>query len=189
MNRREFLLRSPKTSRNQAEFVQVLGLEPYTGEWTFKQASHLLRRTMFGATKQDTESILPLSMTQAVDKLLASSPDPSEPVTYTNSGNITQGKPWTSAPYEANSENQRLTFVQSWWIEQMLNQAISLREKMVLFWHNHSACGGNTVKDVAIISPSGLSSLNSIAPPIPPFLAFACTEAIISLIWLKSILL
>ncbi|MBK9248951.1 MAG: hypothetical protein IPM69_12755 [Ignavibacteria bacterium] len=72
MNRREFLLRSPKTSPNiQAEFVQVLGLEPYTGEWTYKQASHLLRRTMFGATKQDTESILALSMTQAVDKLLA----------------------------------------------------------------------------------------------------------------------
>ncbi len=148
MNRREFLLRSPKfTPKNQAESLLAAGLEPYSGPWTFKQASHLLRRTMFGATKQDTETVLALSMSQAVDMLLAPVAAPDEPKAYVNSGGVTQGNPWTAASYEANLEGQRLAFVQSWWIDLMTHQTISLREKMVLFWHNHFSCGANSVKD------------------------------------------
>jgi uncharacterized protein (DUF1800 family) len=148
MNRREFLLRSPKiTPKNQAETFLAAGLEPYSGEWTHKQASHLLRRTMFGATKQNIDTVLGLSMLQAVDMLLAPTAAPSEPKAYVNSGGVTQGNPWTSASYDGNLEGQRLAFLQSWWIELMSQHTISLREKMVLFWHNHFACGANTVKD------------------------------------------
>ncbi|MFN8360263.1 MAG: DUF1800 domain-containing protein [Candidatus Kapaibacterium sp.] len=148
MNRREFLLRSPKlTPKNQAESIQAAGLEPYTGEWTYKQASHLLRRTMFGATKQDTETILALTMSQAVDKLLTAGTDPDEPKAYVASGSVAQGNSWAAAAYDGNLENQRLTFVQSWWIDLMGRQSLSLREKMVLFWHNHFSCGANSVKD------------------------------------------
>jgi uncharacterized protein (DUF1800 family) len=145
MNRRDFLLRSSKKPFSPPA-VQSAGLEPYTGEWTAKQASHLLRRAMFGATPKDIAEILKGTMTQAVNTLLT--PIPADaPVAYVATGSVAQGQPWAAASYDSNQENQRLTLLQSWWIKLMLNQGISLTEKMALFWHNHFSCGANSVKD------------------------------------------
>lgn len=144
MNRRDFLLRSSKTLPPPS--VQTAGLEPYTGEWTAKQARHLLRRAMFGSTPKDVSVILKGSMSQAVDMLITPVPAPA-PIAYVNSGSVTQGQSWATAGYDSNQENARLTFLQSWWIKLMLDQGISLTEKMTLFWHNHFSCGANSVKD------------------------------------------
>jgi len=56
------------------------GLEPYVGPWGFDQAAHLLRRTMFGATRADIQAMTGLPMDQAVAQLLADSAAPSPPV-------------------------------------------------------------------------------------------------------------
>src|SRR6266850_3292594 len=56
------------------------GLEPYQGPWGFDQAAQLLRRTMFGATRADIQTMMGMPMDQAVAQLLADSPAPSPPV-------------------------------------------------------------------------------------------------------------
>lgn len=145
MNRRDFLLRSSK-KRFSPPAIESAGLEPYTGEWTSKQAYHLLRRAMFGATPKDVAVILKGNMSQAVDMLLSPVPA-AAPIAYVATGGVAQGQPWATAGYDANQENSRLTQLQSWWIKLMLDQGISLTEKMTLFWHNHFSCGANSVKD------------------------------------------
>ncbi len=146
MNRRDFLLRSSKKTFSPPPVIQSAGLEQYTGEWTVKQATHLLRRAMFGAIPKDVSVILKGSMSQAVNSLLTPV-SAAAPIAYVNTGGVAQGQPWTSAGYDANQENSRLTQLQSWWIKLMLEQGVSLTEKMTLFWHNHFSCGANAVKD------------------------------------------
>lgn len=133
------------------------GLEQYTGPWTFEQAAHLLRRTMFGAKKADVDRVLGKSMSDTVDLLLASWTPPSPPVapkdeTYrdTNGNTITvlkAGEVWVNAAYESKVDTQRLQSLQSWWIGLMVDQDISVREKMTLFWHNHFASEYTDVLD------------------------------------------
>lgn len=122
-------------------------LEPYTGPWGFEQVAHLLRRAMFSTKKEHIDLLMQSTMHQAVAQLLAPQTAPAEPIAYVASGAVQQGKPWSTATYEAGQEGLRLTMLQSWWIGQMLNQQISLTEKMTLFWHNHFATGANNVKD------------------------------------------
>src|SRR5437868_1174906 len=43
---------------------------PYTGQWTRKEAVHLLKRTMFGSVKTNVDHLLTLTVSQAVDELL-----------------------------------------------------------------------------------------------------------------------
>jgi uncharacterized protein (DUF1800 family) len=176
MNRRTFLAKaSQKKSRSRksilpADLKQIevvnkfankvlpqvarttAGLEPYTGTWGFDQASHLLRRTMFGIKKSDVQSMLSFSMNQVVAQLLADIPLPLPPVnTNTLDIDVPIGQTWVNSPktdsngYNPNSS--RIQSMKSWWIGLMLNQGISLREKMTLFWHNHFVSETNIVSD------------------------------------------
>src|SRR3954470_10094122 len=75
MDRREFLTaRRKKESRQQKPspkpFRTESGLIQYSGQWTINEVTHLLKRTMFGATKADIDYFLSRSMSQAVDELL-----------------------------------------------------------------------------------------------------------------------
>ncbi len=120
------------------------GLEPYSGPWGFDQAAHLLRRTMFGATHADIKSILGGgSASAAVDRLLAPKPTPGAPKIVKG----TAEQDWVNGPYVAGDDNLQMTYCLSWWVSLMLQQEISIVEKMTLFWHNHFSCAYVTVKD------------------------------------------
>ena len=126
----------PKVARTQA------GIEPYAGSWGVDQASHLLRRTMFGATKNDIQNIMALSLDQAVAQLLADLPTPDPPVnTNALDIDVPVGQTWVVSPKTDsngyNPNNSRTQSFKAWWIGLMLNQQVSLREKMTLFLHNH----------------------------------------------------
>jgi len=126
----------PHVARTQS------GLEPYAGPWGFDQVAHLLRRTMFGATKSDVQSMMTLSIDQVVAQLLADQTPPEPPVnTNTNDIDVPIGQTWvTAAKLNTNGNNpnsSRIQSLKSWWIGLMLDQTISLREKMVLLWHDH----------------------------------------------------
>lgn len=155
MNRRNFITasgiltggatptRNRGAGRSEAASVGV-GLEPYTGPWGAEQAAHLLRRTIIGLRREDVQSVAALSMSAAVDRLLTINPAPPPPTAYVSGSE----KPnWTTEAYVAGSDTNYQTYLLSWWLEQMLTQGISLREKMVLFWHNHFATGAVSVKD------------------------------------------
>jgi uncharacterized protein (DUF1800 family) len=120
------------------------GLAPYTGAWTKDEAIHLLRRTMFGFTRQDVDDFKAMGMQTAVNTLLYApyTPPPVPVNDYNNPDftdpNIPFGQTFINEPYDPDvDEGYRVESVRAWWIRQMMKNEPSIREKMVLFWHNH----------------------------------------------------
>jgi uncharacterized protein (DUF1800 family) len=146
------LLTAAKVDTSSAQGVKRKQLRtstttaPYTGQWTRTEAVHLLKRTMFGATKADVDHMLTLTVSQAVDELINTiTSTPSPPLnsygtvdpdpyvafgaTWVNDLNVTMG----------NVIGDREISLISWWVSNMLAQGRSLEQKMTLFWHNHLA--------------------------------------------------
>ena len=133
------------------------GLDPYTGPWEFAEAAHLIRRTMFGVKKSDVELLLTMSMEDAVDYLLDVDNAPLDPPVnnyYYIDGteefgyddpNVTFGDTWIHADYDEEAEGLRIESFRGWWVDQMVNQKVSIKEKMLLFWHNHFATQASEV--------------------------------------------
>ena len=119
------------------------GLAPYTGPWTRAEVIHLLRRTLFGPTKADTDYFLGKTMQQAVDEILnAPYTPPTGPVNDYNNADFSDpavpfGQSFLNATYEPAAEPYRAESTRAWWLRQMLDSGRSIREKMTLFWHNH----------------------------------------------------
>lgn len=97
--------------------------------WNLDTARHLLNRCLFGYTRADlTKALSVASADQFVrEYLLADQPPPAPP-----GGWVTEmpaaGNPMASVRYA------ELT---TWWLKRMRTEGTSMREKMVLFWHNH----------------------------------------------------
>ncbi|MCO4818206.1 MAG: DUF1800 domain-containing protein [Bacteroidetes bacterium] len=131
----------------------MAGIDTYKGSWTNNEVLHLLRRTMFGATKSDINYFASMSMSDAVDELLnPSSFKPSPPVNNYNNGRITDpdialGDTWVNGPTNATLQNARVNSLRSWWYGQMLGQDRSILEKMTLFWHNHFSTETQVYRD------------------------------------------
>ena len=47
------------------------------------------------------------------------------------------GVTWLNGVYEPTNDGVYSSYLKAWWVGLMVNQGISLRERMVLFWHNH----------------------------------------------------
>lgn len=125
----------------------------YTGNFGTKEITHLLKRCLFGAKRSEINSFLGLNISNAVDILLQDNPLPNPPVnnyndtTYTDAA-VLRGQTWVNAALADGTTNaKRIASFKSWWILQMVNQSVSLREKMVLFWHNHFATEADVVSD------------------------------------------
>ena len=119
-------------------------LTPYTGEWGDVQIRHLLSRTLFGIRKADIESLRTMTVEEAVDRILTPAPRPPLPVNDYNRDDLVDpyvewGDTWVWEPQPEEGEliNARIVSLKTWWIEQMLNQDLSITEKLILFWHNH----------------------------------------------------
>ena len=128
------------------------GLRRYKGKWEFAQVSHLLRRTGFGVSAEDADYFLKRSSKKAVRELIRTdSPTPAPPVNNYNDDKYTDeeikpGADWTVATkYDGMNNGRRKNSFKSWWFGLMLGQDRSIREKMVLFWHNHFVTETNTV--------------------------------------------
>jgi len=107
---------------------------------------------MFGARKEDIDHFLRKSPKKAVRELLRDDyPIPAPPVNNYNDDKYTDpeiaaGADWTvSLKYDGMNNGRRRNSFKSWWFGLMVGQDRSLREKMVLFWHNHFVTESNTV--------------------------------------------
>ncbi len=156
MNRREFLT---KTIKQTAPTSGVLntnsGLATYSGPWTYNEAAHLLKRTMFGARKQDVDYLLNLSVEDAIDELLNNRRTVQPPLRdYGSVSDVTGpvddpgvaiGQTWVNdfnkIIQDVNVRSvinaNRIESLQKWWVGLIINQQRSIEEKMVLFWHHH----------------------------------------------------
>jgi uncharacterized protein (DUF1800 family) len=123
-------------------------LQAYTGQWDDATARHLLRRTHFGVKLAELKTVKTLGLTATLDILLDDQlAQPLPPIKEYNPTNATVpdvliagGQTWVNDPTTDGTINSlRRASFKKWWVGQMLNQQISLREKMTLFWHNHFA--------------------------------------------------
>lgn len=123
-------------------------ITPYTGSWGQTQRLHLLRRTLFGASKADIAAFANSSMTDMVTALLtvpAAAPTPPlvdytpVAVSATVATKDVAGQPWMNANTVSEGTNNggRQNSLRGWWMGLMLQQDRNIREKMTLFWHNH----------------------------------------------------
>ncbi len=93
---------------------------------------------MFGAKNTDVHNFLEMSVSAAVDKLLEELPQPPPPINdYGNDPFVPPGQTWIDAPMSNGHEDKRTYSLKGWWLGNMLDQPTNIREKMVLFWHNH----------------------------------------------------
>jgi len=115
-------------------------LVPYTGPFGRPELLHLLRRTLFGINKSDVAYFNNQTLQQVVTTLLTPPPPPSNPplVDYAGDPTLAIGTTWVNGPSNSNYQTQRGSSLRSWWSGQMLTQGVSLREKMVIFLHNHA---------------------------------------------------
>lgn len=134
------------------------GLSAYTGPWGEKQKIHLLRRTLFGVKKTDLDALNTLSMDQAVDMLLdPMQPSIGEPVNYYENlypdpTGVLLGDSWTLAPYGDNTvDYYRYMSFRAWWMRNIIEQPLSILQKMTLFWHNTFVTEYNVVGDSRLL--------------------------------------
>lgn len=114
-------------------------LKPYTGNWSEHLAAHLLRRTVFGASRATIRRYSQMTMQQCVDELLEILPPPPPPLnlSYDADPNVPIGQTWVDKATSAGVNPYRRNSLNSWSLRLMYQQKPNIREKMTLFWHNH----------------------------------------------------
>lgn len=131
----------------QAPPVIIRGsLNPYSGVWNQHTARHLLKRTMIAPNAQQIAEAVVDGLDLTIQKLFSVSPDPGEPVNYNeaNDPNVPIGSSWVQAPITQNL-NYPQRSIRAWQMSLFLNEGVSLREKMTLFWHNHFVTGQTNI--------------------------------------------
>ncbi|MES2795665.1 MAG: DUF1800 domain-containing protein [Bacteroidota bacterium] len=98
--------------------------------WNIDTAKHLLSRTLFGYTRKDLDYALTFStLGDFIDnEILKENPIPIAPDAWINEIPI---------PENATIDGQRYRGFNYWWFDLMLKEKTNMREKMVLFLHNH----------------------------------------------------
>lgn len=111
--------------------------------WTEKEASHLLRRAAFSASRQEVDAAIGLGMEETVRRLV--------------SGESLTGRDGSLTPFEelkADGKNLAVDQIvdhQTYWIYRMAATESPLLEKMTLFWHDHFATSYAKVKEVPLM--------------------------------------
>ena len=120
-------------------------LDTYTKPLTADQVAHLLRRATFGPTPDQIKSLTGQTAAQIVTKLLATQPVPAPPL------DLATGKTFHDQPFDTTNAGKFNVYIKSWWANLMLNEPVSLLEKMTLFWSNHFVTNDSTVNDYRFI--------------------------------------
>ena len=114
----------------------------YTGAWTFDEAAHLLRRTIFGPTKARIQQAVDDGLETTIATLF-SAPSPVDPPIYFDFEDdplATNGETWVDIPFDEDIDNlpkARAKSLSTWWYKQMNQNDQTITEKLTLFWHNH----------------------------------------------------
>jgi uncharacterized protein (DUF1800 family) len=116
--------------------------QPYTGPWNFEVAAHLLRRTIFGPTKERILQAVNEGMDGTFQTLFAN-PAPVDPPVYCDfdlDPLAGLGETWVDKYLDGNVPNiyfNRAKTMWAWWFMRMAKNDQTITEKLTLFWHNH----------------------------------------------------
>jgi hypothetical protein len=113
-------------------------LDPYTGTWNEHTAKHLLKRAMFAPNEAQIRQAAEEGLAATIARLFEPYGDPPLPINYNNDDdpNVPIGESWVYAPIVPNLQYHQRS-IRAWQLSLFLAEGVSLREKMVLFWHNH----------------------------------------------------
>ena len=115
-----------------------LSLEQYTGNFGAAEASHLVRRTTFVHSVERRNEAIGLGLSATVEKLLEVQPLPEPPLNFRrNDTTVPYGETWVNELFNILAVGPRANSLLGWSVEQMAHPQLNIREKMVLFWHNH----------------------------------------------------
>lgn len=166
MNRRSFLstpvkkvsaigdppVRNKYANKKQPHFkdsASTTGIAPYTGPWGLTQVRHLLNRTMFGCTKTQLDAAGNMNMDSLVALILTPAATPPPPrYNYYNEAtdpDCSPGGTWVNAPASPVLNGLRTQSLKDWWLQLMVEQGISIQEKMTMFLQNHVPIQFNSV--------------------------------------------
>ena len=144
MHRREMLtlLRKKSSSKAQTHYSPFrvgATLDPYSGPFEFTQAAHLLRRTLFGPTYQEIQEAVGRGLEATLSLLLDNIPARLEPLNQYFDGDsaVPIGSSWADVHYGTSQRGYRKKSLSAWLIKSSLEQGITIRDKMTLFWHHH----------------------------------------------------
>lgn len=123
------------------------GLAPYAGTWGETEALFLLRRTGYGVKKSFVDSLLPMTVSGAVDYLLTiDNTPPAPPINWyeniqPDQDGVPYGADWTTSFFATNAAGQNTNIqrnlgMRRWLYSLTLNSDDSIREKMVWFWYH-----------------------------------------------------
>lgn len=149
MNKRTFLksIVGKKTkSKATVATAMVNTLTPYTGPWTMSHAVHLLGRTTFGVTKAEIDQAVNEGLEMTLTRLFEEKPLPDPPIYYNfmNDPNAALGETWVNVPpsdVQGLNAGRRRSLA-GWIMSQFNNSGFSIKERMILFWHEHMPIGG-----------------------------------------------
>jgi uncharacterized protein (DUF1800 family) len=115
---------------------------PYSGTWGYEQAAHLLRRTTFGPTYAQIKQATSDGLDATISMLFENQPLPADPIYYNfeNDPNVANGESWVDEPTNfqiAGLNGGRRRSLQGWSFKAFRDSGMNIREKMLLFWHNH----------------------------------------------------
>ncbi len=124
-----------------------MGIYKYTDSWTEKELRHLLRRVLYGVSDQDIKTHNNKTMDESLALLFETNSTSVIPIYHDNDDSeIPYGTTPINVAYKADSEENRMLHIKSWYIGLLRNDT-SIQGRMAMFWHNHFSTEFNTVKD------------------------------------------
>ena len=144
----------------ERKFQTPPSLAAYAGPWDKDAVKHLLRRTMFGAKKDDILYFTGLGLNGSINQLLDTSlPLPAPPVKEYAVGNamvpdtiIGPGETWVNdTNNDGTIASYRRGSFKKWWVGNLINQDRTIRENMCIFWHNHFSTETNDVSNAQYV--------------------------------------
>jgi uncharacterized protein (DUF1800 family) len=137
-------------------------LSPYTGPWSDRQLMHLLSRSMFGVPFSQFEAAKKMAgmtavIDQLVDSALPSSPQPPKPGAWidqllmpdrTITDPVLKQKDINNKQRQEQMRDQQ---IRNWWLDLMIKEHLSIREKLTLFWSNHFVTATQSVRSTPFI--------------------------------------
>ncbi|MEW5975765.1 MAG: DUF1800 domain-containing protein [Acidobacteriota bacterium] len=130
------LVLTPGFGATEAD-VSFAALDPQLeNNWDLTKASHLLRRTSFGATRSEIQESLSKGFQATVTDLL----------TFKDTSELEAAL--LAQNYVLTGERPNFGDLQRWWLYRMQYSPNPFQEKLTLFWHNHFATAYSKVRDI-----------------------------------------
>lgn len=143
------------------------------GNWSRREATHLLWRTGFGASAEEIQQVTQDGLDKTLDRLLN---PPQESAEFTKADALLR---------QAAFDSGNIADLKTWWLHRMVASANPLIEKLTLLWHNNFATSNAKVDSVTLMATQNdllrRESLGSFRPVL-----HGIAKDVAMLLWLDS---